>query len=211
MVFLLPDGLSLRVGALSEPTACAVRIVSLMGDVADRDILIVGAGAIGLLTLQVLRYRGAGRIFTVDTNLDRLANVGELGGVPLNPQEDDVVAAVQNATGGLGVSISLDAVGKAVTRAQCVAATARGGHVMLSGLHEENSAVPVADVIRKEQTLQGTFCYTPADMRAAIELLSAGVVSPGPWLAEAPLGDGGIWFARLVGDPGPVAKVLLTP
>ncbi|MBN1249847.1 MAG: alcohol dehydrogenase catalytic domain-containing protein [Anaerolineae bacterium] len=211
MVFLLPDSLSLRIGALSEPTACAVRIVSLMGNVAGRDILIVGAGAIGLLTLQVLRHRGAGRVFVVDTNLNRLDNAADLGGQPLNPKQEDIVAAVQSATDGIGVAIALDAVGKALTRAQCVAATMRGGRIMLSGLHEETSAVPVADVIRKEQTLQGTFCYTPADMRAAIELLDQHVVTLGDWLTQAPLADGGEWFARLVGDPGSVAKVLLVP
>ena len=59
--------------------------------------------------------------------------------------------------------------------------------------------------------LQGTFCYTPVDMRQAINLLSKGVISAGDWLVEAPLRDGGTWFARLVGDPGSVAKVLLVP
>jgi 2-desacetyl-2-hydroxyethyl bacteriochlorophyllide A dehydrogenase len=211
MVFTLPESLSLRAGALTEPTACAVHIAALMGEVVGRDILIVGAGAIGLLTLQVLLQRGAARVFVADTNLDRLAHATDLGGVALDPKENDVVSAVQDATDGVGVSISLDAVGKAVTRAQCVAATARGGQVMLSGLHEETSAVPVADVIRKEQTLQGTFCYTPVDMRTAIALLSEGSVTLGGGLVEAPLADGGAWFGKLVSGPGQAVKVLLAP
>jgi 2-desacetyl-2-hydroxyethyl bacteriochlorophyllide A dehydrogenase len=211
MVFTLPESLSLRDGALTEPTACAVHIAALMGEAAGRDILIVGAGAIGLLTLQILLQRGAERVFVVDTNLDRLAHATDLGGVALDPRRDDVVSVVQSATDGVGVSISLDAVGKAVTRAQCVGATARGGQVMLSGLHEETSAVPVADVIRKEQTLQGTFCYTPTDMRTAIALLSEGRVTLGDWLVEAPLADGGAWFGKLVSGPGQAVKVLLAP
>lgn len=211
MVFILPESLSLRAGALTEPTACAVHIAALMGEAPGRDILIFGAGAIGLLTLQVLLQRGAERVFVVDTNLDRLAHATDLGGVALDPGKDDVVSLVQAATDGVGVSISLDAVGKAVTRAQCVAATARGGQVMLSGLHEETSTVPVADVIRKEQRLQGTFCYTPADIRAAMALLSEGGVTLGDWLVEAPLADGGAWFGKLVRDPGQAVKVLLAP
>jgi len=211
MVFPLPAEMSLRVGALTEPTACAVRAVSLMGDVRGRDILIVGAGAIGLLTLQVLRHAGAAQVFIADTNSARLANVDALGAVILNPLEADVVPYVLDATGGEGVAVSMDAVGKAVTRAQCVAATVRGGRVVLSGLHEESSIMPVADIIRKEQVIQAAFCYTPTNVREAMDLLDRGVVSVADWVIDAPLADGAMWFDRLVGDPGPVAKVLLVP
>ena len=110
-----------------------------------------------------------------------------------------------------GVAFALDAVGKAVTREQCVSAVECGGTVRLSGLHEETSAMPVADTIRKEITAQGTFCYTPGDFSEAIHLHEPNVVSLGPWVTEAPLGDGREWFERLVGDPGQVAKVLLVP
>ena len=44
-----------------------------------------------------------------------------------------------------------------------------------------------------------------------MDLLGRGVVSAGDWVIDAPLADGAMWFDRLVGDPGPVAKVLLVP
>lgn len=211
MVFLLPSEMTLRVGALSEPTACAVRAAALMGDVQGRDILIVGAGTIGLLTLQVLLDRGAARVFVSDTNTARAAHATAMGAVALDPRKVDVVSHVLNATDGEGVAVSMDAVGKAVTRAQCVEATARGGRVVLSGLHEETSSMPVANIIRKELVMQASFCYTPADVREAIGLLESGAVSVGDWVIDAPLADGAAWFSRLVGDSGAVAKVLLVP
>ena len=211
MVFPLPAEMDLPTGALSEPTACAVRIASLMGDVAGKEILIVGAGTIGLLTLQVIQHRGAARIFVSDTNAARLAVAADLGAVALNPFEVDIADRVRAETGGRGVSVALDAVGKAVTRKQCVSASERAGLVLLSGLHEETSAMPVADIIRAEITVQGTFCYTPEDVIEAIGLLDQGVVNVGPWVIEAPLSEGRAWFERLVGDPGQVAKVLLVP
>ncbi len=211
MVFALPDAMDLRTGALTEPTACAVRIAALMGEVEGRDVLIVGAGTIGLLTLQVLLHRGAGRVFVSDTNPARLAMAGDLGANAMDPTRMDVVAYVRDQTGGQGVSRALDAVGKAVTRRQCVSATERAGLVLLSGLHEETSAMPAADIIRGEITVQGSFCYTPSDVSQAISLLDEGVIAIGPWATEAPLGDGRAWFERLVGDPGKVAKVLLVP
>ncbi len=211
MVFTLPDAMDLRTGALTEPTACAMRIATLMGEVEGQDVLIVGAGTIGLLALQVLLHRGAGRVFVSDTNPARLAMAGDLGADAINPIETDVVAYVLERTGGYGVSRALDAVGKAVTRKQCVSATERAGLVLLSGLHEESSAMPAADIIRGEITVQGSFCYTPSDVTQAISLLDEGVISIGSWVTEAPLGDGRAWFERLVGDPGEVAKVLLVP
>ena len=129
----------------------------------------------------------------------------------MNPREVDVVSTVLDATGGEGVAVSMDAVGKAVTRAQCVAATVRGGRIVLSGLHEESSIMPVADIIRKEQLIQAAFCYTPANVREAMHLLDRGVVSAGDWVIDAPLADGAEWFDRLVGGPGSVTKVLLVP
>lgn len=84
--------------------------------------------------------------------------------------------------------------------------------MILSGLHEETSAIPVADVIRREITLIGSFCYTPADFQDAIGLLSQGQIRLDPWIVEAPLADGGQWFERLSSEnPGKIAKVLLVP
>ena len=211
VVYRLPDGLGLREGALTEPVACAVRIVRLMGDISGRDVLIVGTGTLGLLSLQVALVRGAGRIFVVDTNVKRLSVASELGGIPLDPHERDIVTEVEQATKGLGVDVALDAVGAAITRAQCIQAVRRAGRVILSGLHDEVSTMPVADVIRKELTLQGSFCYTPDDFQTALTMLSEGRLTVGRWVVTAPLVEGRAWFERLVGDPGSIAKVLLVP
>jgi len=121
MVFVLPESLDLRTCALAEPRACAIRAASLMGDVRGADVLIVGAGAIGLLAVQALSAQGVGRVFVSDTNTGRLANATALGATTLNPLATDVVTLVLDATDGRGVAVSLDVVGKAVTRAQCVA------------------------------------------------------------------------------------------
>jgi threonine dehydrogenase-like Zn-dependent dehydrogenase len=70
----------------------------------------------------------------------------------------------------------------------------------------------VADVIRREITLRGSFCYTPQDFAAAASLLAGMKMRLDPWIIEAPLGEGGAWFERLSSEsPGGVAKVLLRP
>jgi threonine dehydrogenase-like Zn-dependent dehydrogenase len=210
-VLPLPAGMPLRIGALSEPVAVATHIGALAGDLTGQHVLIIGAGPIGLLALQVLRLQGAAQVFVSDLDAERLAMAESLGATVLNARETDVVRSVREQTNGDGVAISLDAVGMAATRAQAVSATCSGGVLLLSGLHEETSAMPAAEIIRREITVQGSFCYNDDDFTRAIALLADGSIKLDPWIVEEPLGDGGKWFDRLIEAPGNVAKVLLVP
>lgn len=207
----LPAGLSLRAGALTEPVGCGVRIGELAGDVRDQDCLVIGLGPIGLLSLQVLRMKGASRVYVADLDDARLEMGAHYGGTPIAPGQDDVVEFVLAATAGKGAAASVDAVGTGQTRTQCVHATRTAGTVILSGLHEETSAIPAADAIRREIVLRGSFSYSPANFREALDLLDRKAISLEPWIVEAPLGDGGLWFDRLIDAPGAVSKVLLVP
>ncbi len=211
LALALPEGMGTGRGALTEPVGCAVRIAELAGNVADADCLVIGAGPIGLLSLQLLRYKGAARVFIAEIDQARLEMGAALGGEPIQPREADTVAVVKEATAGAGVVVSVDAVGSAGTREQCVAATRATGTLILSGLHEERSAMPVADMIRREIEARGSFAYTPANFAEALDLLGRGLVRLDPWIHEAPLEEGGTWFERLIEAPGAVSKVLLVP
>lgn len=212
MVVPLPKSIALRDGALTEPISCGIRAGKWAGNVQGETLLITGAGTIGLLTLQILLHRGARRVFITDSDPERLEAAGTLGGEVIDPRQVDVAQTVRAATAGKGVAAAVDAVGKAVTREQCVKAVCSGGKVILSGLHEEISVLPVADIIRREVTLHGCFCYSQADFQEAVGLLAQGSIHLGPWIIEAPLSQGGEWFERLSSEnPGKVAKVLLTP
>ena len=210
LALLLPEGMDTRIGALTEPVGCAVRIAELAGDVRGLDCLVIGAGPIGLLGMQMLLLNGAAQVFIAEIDAARLAMGEALGGIPIQPGEVDTVATVLEATGE-GVALSLDAVGSALTRSQCVAATRPTGRLVLSGLHEENSDMPVADMIRREITAVGSFAYTAENFALALDLLGEGALRLDPWIVEAPLEEGGDWFERLIKAPGDVAKVLLNP
>jgi threonine dehydrogenase-like Zn-dependent dehydrogenase len=207
----LPEGMSLRTGALAEPVAVGVRIGETAGPLNGEEALVVGAGPIGLLALQALHANGAGRVFIADLDPARLAIGTALGGEALDPRVLDVGQAVRDATRGRGVTVSVDAVGMAVTRRQCVAATRSAGTLILSGLHEETSLMPVAEMIRREIVVRGCFAYSPANFAEALRRLAHGTMRLEPWIVEAPLAEGGRWFDRLIDAPGDVAKVLLVP
>lgn len=211
MVLPLPGGMSLRTGALTEPVACGVRIGEMAGALNGDDALVVGAGPIGLLALQALRAQGAGRVFISDLDAERLTMGAALGGAALNPRETDVAQTVREMTNARGVAVSVDCVGSAVTRKTCVQATRSGGTLILSGLHEETSAMPAAEIIRREIVVRGSFSYNRANFSDALRCLQNEEVHLDPWIVEAPLQEGGKWFDRLIDAPGNVAKVLLVP
>jgi threonine dehydrogenase-like Zn-dependent dehydrogenase len=211
LVLPLPAGLSLRTAALTEPAAVGIRIGELADPVEDETALVIGAGPIGLLALQVLVNRGAKCVYIADLDPARRAMGEALGGLPLDPAEVNVPETMRKATDGLGVAVSIDAVGMAVTRANCVAATRSGGHIILSGLHEEVSTLPISDIIRRELNLHGSFAYSPENFKQALDQINTGQLRLDPWVIESPLETGGDWFERLLSSPGNVSKVLLVP
>jgi 2-desacetyl-2-hydroxyethyl bacteriochlorophyllide A dehydrogenase len=211
LVNVLPAGMDTATGALTEPVGCAVRIGELAGDVQDADCLIIGAGPIGLLALQILMLNGAKRVFVAELDTHRLAMAQALGAEIIQPREVDTVKTVRDRTSNRGVKVAIDAVGTALTRDQCVKALQSTGTFILSGLHEESSTLPIADMIRREIITKGSFAYSPQNFADALSLLAAGKVRLSPWIIEAPLEEGDSWFKRLIKEPGDVSKVLLVP
>lgn len=207
----LPQGMAPRTGALTEPVACGVRIAELAGNVKGEDVLIAGAGPIGLLALQTLLAKGAKRVFISDLDNKRLEMGAALGGETIDPRAKDVVQTVRKATNGRGVHVAVDCVGATTTRSQCVQSVMSTGIVILSGLHEETGAIPAAEVIRREITLRGAFSYTPENFSDALGRLEREEIHLDPWIVEAPIEDGGKWFDKLIDAPGNVSKVLLVP
>jgi 2-desacetyl-2-hydroxyethyl bacteriochlorophyllide A dehydrogenase len=203
----LPDALSLRDATLAEPAACALHAVRTAGADPMSTALVVGAGTIGLLLLQVLAEHGVRTRFVADLNPARLQLAADMGATPVGP---DVVAEVLHATGGAGVDVAFDAVGAQDTRSSCVRGVRGGGRVVLAGLHEDATELPLNTVVRNEVSLIGSFAYRAVDFHDAVHLLAAGRLGLADGVVVAPLEDGPDWYQRLVaGDAA--AKVLLRP
>lgn len=212
-IFPLPETLSYEQATLAEPIAYAVHVANLADIQAEHRIAIHGMGPIGLFVLQVSRHRGARQVLVVDTNDERLAIAEALGaGEVLNPTQVDAVQLIREHTDGLGADIVVDAVGSSVTRANAVLSARMGGTVVWSGLHSAETSLPINDMIRQEIRTLGAFAYSAREFGQALDLLAQGAVGlRDEWMVKSPLADGALWFDRLLGNPGGVAKVLLTP
>ena len=207
----VPDDLPAPVAALAEPLACAVRAAGRAEVGPGETLVILGAGAIGLLTLAVARRAGPARVLVADVQAARRGTAAAWGAADVLDGAGDVAAAVRAATRGEGADAVVDAAGVTATRRASVRALRPGGKAVFIGLHEADSPLPCNELVRSEVTVTGSFCYSPDDFAAACGLLREGLLRPGPWIEERPLAAGPAAFDELLRGAVPASKVVLRP
>jgi 2-desacetyl-2-hydroxyethyl bacteriochlorophyllide A dehydrogenase len=197
---VLPDGVSARVGALMEPLANGVHAVRLAGEGIEHAV-VLGAGTIGLVTLQAALLSGIPRVEVVEPHDARRERATRLGAhaVHAAPPQDD-----------LGPDLVLDAVGAQVTRAAGLEILRPGGTMVCIGLAADDTTLGFHGVIRSQHRIQGSYAYTMADYEQAHEWLVGGAASLGDDLTPVlPLDAGPDQFARLSEGPPAEFKVFL--
>jgi threonine dehydrogenase-like Zn-dependent dehydrogenase len=178
-LFAVPDELPDERAVLIEPLACAIHAVRRAAVQPGERVLVVGAGAIGLLTLLALRaYTSAGEILVAAKHPKQRALAAAFGATQVMAPAE-VVGGVRRATRALrldpehgspyllgGVDVTLECSGAGLDAALRV--TRAGGRVVLSGL--PTSAPDLTALWFREVSLVGAYAADPADMRDALEL-----------------------------------------
>lgn len=148
----LPDDLSDDAGALLEPLGVAIHAVGVSHMRPGADVLVVGAGPIGVLALQVAFRNGAARVFVTEPLEHRRATALRAGADQVWSPEQGA-AAVLDATRGRGVDVVIEAAGTDAAIATAVAAVRPGGRIALGGIpSEDTSSFPAAAARRKGLT-----------------------------------------------------------
>ncbi len=215
IVYRLPASISFPEAALLEAVAVATHAVSLAGNVTEhltrRSALVIGAGTIGLLCLQVLRAAGCSQIFITDVDATRLAVAKAFGATAALPPGAELDELIGDVTGGDGVDLVVEAVGRNETIAHAIAAVRKGGAVVLVGNISPEINLPLQKVVSRQIRLQGS-CASAGEYPRAIELMESGAVNVKPLItAVVPLAAGPEWFRRLHSREPGLTKVILTP
>ena len=212
IVYPLPDSLPFEHAALVEAVSVAVHAAAVtpiqLGDTA----VVVGAGMIGLLTLQAAKAAGATRIIAVDLNDKRLAAAQELGATDvLRGDQVNVPEAIHSMTQGRGADVAFEVVGATPTVKTAIESVRKGGSVTLVGNVSPTIELPLQSVVTREIRLQGT-CGCNGEYPQCIDLMARGVINVAPLItAKISLADGPEWFERLhAGDPDQM-KVVVCP
>ncbi|MFI0770422.1 zinc-binding dehydrogenase [Streptomyces sp. NPDC021218] len=172
----VPDGLTDVQAVLVEPLATPVHAVRRAGDLAGGGVLVLGAGPIGLLTALAARAAGARTVTVTDpvaAKRDRAVRLGAdaalASGTPGLPD------LVRERLGG-GADVVFDCVSMSASITQAVQSVEKGGTVMVVGVPQGPSSVPLDLVQDREITVRGSLMYVGEDVRAAMSLLETGVV-----------------------------------
>ena len=211
IVYRLPERMSFVEAAMLEPTSVALHAVAVSrlreGDTA----LVIGAGMIGLLTMQSARAAGAARVLIADVDATRLQLAQQMGATEaLHIAGSNLVKEVLQRVPG-GVDVALEAVGRQETITAAIQAVRKGGTVTLIGNIAPEVTIPLQVVVSRQLRLQGT-AASSGEYPQAIEMISTGKIQVKPLItAVAPLTEGPRWFERLYAHEPNLMKIVLTP
>ena len=176
--FRLPENLDYTEGAMIEPFVVGLHATWRAGVQPGQTALVLGAGPIGLMTLQAASAHGATTTIVVDVIETRLRLAKTLGATHiLNATEVKTVEQVQRLTGGVGADVVFETTGAIPAIQQSVWAARRGGTVVFVGMSSE-AVLPfdTLRVTRAELTVKGVFTYAN-QFPKAIALAAAGRVN----------------------------------
>jgi L-iditol 2-dehydrogenase len=156
----LPRGLNPSTAALAEPAACCLSGLEMFRMPRRATLLVIGGGLMGLLTLALARARGAATTILSDPLPGRRELAQRLGAdVVVDPTREDLKAVVDRLTGGRGLHVACEAVGKPELLGEAVRLVRPRGIVQMVGVNPPASRLPadLFDLHFREITLLGAY------------------------------------------------------
>ena len=190
----LPDNMTMEEGSLMEPLAVSVHATVGRGHVRALDnVLVLGAGPIGLLCGAVARAYGAKRVVCVDIKEEKLKTALDFCATstyksdPLREGESGMDCSARNARQLIdqigddvkardGFDVAIEATGaQACVQLACWAVRPRGRLVWI-GMGHPDAMVPVLRTLVREVEMTGSFRYAAGDYERSIGLVSSGKI-----------------------------------
>lgn len=164
-VHVAPKSIPLEELAFAEPATCARHCASRMPVEARQDVLIIGAGTIGLSVIQAMRIMGAGHLTVVEPDPDKRTLAASFGA--------DRVLAPGELTDETFTGV-VDVVCAQATLTEACTRVIAGGTVVCMGVPSGPREIPLASMQRFERDLISSGMYTPPDFDEAIAWLADG-------------------------------------
>jgi L-iditol 2-dehydrogenase len=167
----LPDGLDPVAATFVEPLGCILRAQDRAGLRAGDSLLVVGAGAMGLLQIAAARARGVEAVWVREPRPDRLRRAEEWGA---------------EHHGNELVDIAIVCTPKPQAIAAAASALAPGGTLCLYAppAPSDPPALDGTELVLRELTVTASYSAGPQDMRAALALIAAGTIDPLPLVSH---------------------------
>jgi len=156
-VFKLPSAISDDLASILDPLGNAVH-TALAFDVVGEDVLITGAGPIGIMAVAIVRFCGARHVVITDVNDYRLSLAKKMGATAvLNVTRDSIDATMSDLGMTEGFDVGLEMSGNPSAFRDMVRTMHHGGNVALLGIPPADMAIDWNQVIFKGLTLKGIY------------------------------------------------------
>lgn len=209
-LFKLPDNETFEQGSLGEPLSVAVHAVNNGGDLKGKNVLILGAGAIGLFILEVVKTKKPDKIFITDLSDSRLAVAKKLGAdYAINTSKSNDTT-ILDSVGKRGVDVAIEAVGVTETVQYGLSHLKQQGKCVFVGVWKKYVEVDMHEIVNNELSIVGSTVYTLEDFETAIKMLESGEINTDLLITKvATLEDGPKIFEELAENFGDNIKVIL--
>ena len=173
-VVKLPEDVSFTAGALIEPLACCIRGLKNAGTGFNDTVLIVGAGPIGLMHMQLAKIAGAKEVIVSEPNEMRREVALELGADKVvDPTTEDLPQIISEATNGMGADVIVMAIGVPALVNSTLKLCKKGGTVNLfagfAGTGE--CTIEVNTIHYNEIKVNGSTAYKREDYLEAADMV----------------------------------------
>jgi L-iditol 2-dehydrogenase len=194
----MPGNLSFAQAALAETVSIGVHAANRTPLCLNDTVVVVGAGAVGLVAMQAIRLKGAGRIIVTDLAEDRLALARDLGAdATVRADGPDVLERLRAETGPEGANAVIEAVGVQATIDLALDITRLGGALTLVGNVMPRVEIGLQRVVSGEISLYGV-CASNGEYADCVQLIASGRIPVDRFISEtACLEDGQAVFDRL--------------
>jgi len=215
-VFKVNEEISYTEACMVEPLSVAYRAVSMIKnkDLQNAEfLLLVGAGTIGLLLLQVLKMKNAKNVIVSDLSNFRLENAKKLGAdFTINPQRVDFLAKVKEITKGKFINYSFEAVGHSNSTSQSLEALKKCGTAVWVGNAQKIIEVNMQRIVTTEINIKGSYLYSENDFLDSLRLIEKKEINSKPIISlEEKLENSERVFEQLKNNKdGKIIKVVLT-
>ncbi|MCG8480072.1 MAG: alcohol dehydrogenase catalytic domain-containing protein [Spirochaetales bacterium] len=201
VLYEIPQEVSWEHASMVEPAAIALHAARIARLSPGSSATVIGAGVIGLLTIQALRAIGAGVIRAVDPIPFRRATALRCGADEVHEPGREIAES----------DVVFDAVGSATTVSTAVERCAKGGTIVLVGNLVASVTLPLQRVVTRELRVLGS-CASAGEYTIALDYMARGAIDVAPILSvTAPLSEAASYFDTLHRDPEELLKVVLQP
>ena len=208
-VLNIPKNKNLYNFTLIEPTAVALHAINLSKKHIDKDlsklnILIIGAGSIGLLIALILKSKKINKLNMVDFNFKKLEIAKKHANTSIfQPHQKKLLQQ--------RFDIIYDAVGTNNSREQALNLIKSGGLIMHIGLSEINKGINFLKLTRNEVKLIGSYAYTNKEFKNSLTMISKNKLGNLSWKSFTNLKNGQKIFESINTGKSISPKIILTP